>query len=276
MGSPPRFEDPDLDGLPGVTPDAKKGGGGSKKTGGDRLAQLEQEYQQKLKIAKLSGEQLEYEQTYQAVVKALGDDQSKYSEDFIKQKTAELAEVQKLIDLENDRKDLLKSVEGAFEDMFMSMADGTKSVKDAFTDMARSIVAELWKVLVVKQAVNAVSGFIGGIGSGNLGGTPSNSVVSVNDAVISPSGQIISTSPEDFLIATKKPQNLANSLGGSGNSNTVSEGGVTVNQTFQISGSDQATVQQALVRAMPAIVTATKSAIVDSRRRGSSDLRGSF
>ena len=46
-------------------------------------------------------------------------------------------------------------------------------------------------------------GLVGG--SGEESGT---SVTSVNDAVISPSGEIISTSPDDFLIATKTPETL--------------------------------------------------------------------
>ncbi len=269
----PKPEDSDLDGLPGVSKDAKKGGG-SKKTTTDRLAELEKEYQQRLKMAGLFGEQLKQEEAYQVVTKAVGDDIGKYSEEFLRAKAAELAATQELIDLEASRKEIYDTVESSMTDMFMSMADGTKSVKEAFSDMARSIISELYKVLVVKQAVNAIMGFVGvsGLIPGMSGG--SNTVTKVNDAVISPKGQIISTSPEDFLIATKRPQDLAKAA--AGGTNSVSEGGVVVNQSFNISGSDQATVQQALARAMPAIVTATKSAIVDARKRGSSELRGAF
>lgn len=50
-----------------------------------------------------------------------------------------------------------------------------------------------------------------------------NSVKSVDDAVISPGGGIITTHPDDYLIATKDPQGLANSVGGSGGSSAKVE-----------------------------------------------------
>ena len=270
---PNQMEDPDLDGLPGESTGGKKSGGGSKKTAVDRIKELEAQYQQKLRIASVTGDQLKYEEAYNAVIKATGEDTAKYSSDFLEAKAQELAAVQKQIDLENERQDLYKSVSGSLTDMMMSLADGTTTVKDAFTDMARSIIKELYQVLVVKQAVNAVMGFIG-VGNMPTASAPVSNTVSVNDAVISPKGQIISTSPEDFLIATKKPGDLAASM--SGSSNGTSSGSIVVNQSFNISGSDQATVQQALAKALPVIVDATKSAIVDARRRGSSDLRGAF
>lgn len=37
---------------------------------------------------------------------------------------------------------------------------------------------------------------------------------SVDDAVISPSGNVVSTSPQDYLIATKNPSSLARGRGG--------------------------------------------------------------
>jgi len=46
---------------------------------------------------------------------------------------------------------------------------------------------------------------------------------SVDDAVISPGGGIITTHPDDYLIATKDPQGLANSVGGSGGSSSKVE-----------------------------------------------------
>jgi hypothetical protein len=46
---------------------------------------------------------------------------------------------------------------------------------------------------------------------------------SVNDAIINPDGDIITTHPDDYLIATKDPQGLANSVGGSGGSSAKVE-----------------------------------------------------
>lgn len=49
------------------------------------------------------------------------------------------------------------------------------------------------------------------------------SVTSVNDAVISPSGDIISTHPDDFLIATKTPETLGGGSGAVNLSGVISE-----------------------------------------------------
>ena len=47
---------------------------------------------------------------------------------------------------------------------------------------------------------------------GSLFGGDDTEETKVNDAVISPDGGVISTSPEDYLIATKNPAGLANSV----------------------------------------------------------------
>ena len=58
-------------------------------------------------------------------------------------------------------------IENSMEDAFMSVIDNTKNTADAFRSMARSIIAELYKVLVVQQMVGSVekgtgiAGFIG-------------------------------------------------------------------------------------------------------------------
>lgn len=271
---PARPGDANLDGITDTdfnTKDpTKKGGGGNKKSGDDRIAALLREYDQKKRIAGLTGEQLKQEQARQEVIKALGDDVAKYSEDYIKAKTGEILKAQELIAVEEQRKHIYDTIESSMNDMFMSFADGTKNVKEAFSDMARSIIKELYQVLVVKQAVNAIMGFVG------ITNMPTVSTPTVvNDAVISPNGQIISTSPDDFLIATKNPQALAHNVSG-GNTVNNNTGGVTVHQSFNISGSDAATVQRVLAQSMPAITAATKQAVIDSRRRGSSEMRGAF
>ena len=46
------------------------------------------------------------------------------------------------------------TVSGYLESGFMSMIDGTKSVTDAFRSMARDVIKELYRILVVQQIVN--------------------------------------------------------------------------------------------------------------------------
>jgi len=63
----------------------------------------------------------------------------------------ELVILREEIDARN--KALADSIAGSMGDAFMSMVDGTKSVKDAFKDMARAIIKELYEVLVVQRLV---------------------------------------------------------------------------------------------------------------------------
>jgi hypothetical protein len=70
----------------------------------------------------------------------------------------------------------------------------------------------------ILSAINMISGAVSSIGSflGFGGGeiqAQSGEVTSVNDAVISPDGDVISTSPKDFLIATQNPGELAGAGG---------------------------------------------------------------
>lgn len=71
----------------------------------------------------------------------------------------------------------------------------------------------------VKDSVKGIGGKISGvIGGGN--------VESVNDAVITPQGDVIKTNPKDFLLATKTPGELVNAGGGGGTVNVTVAGGV--------------------------------------------------
>jgi tape measure domain-containing protein len=61
---------------------------------------------------------------------------------------------------------------------------------------------------LAKKAFDLVGGLPGRIGKGI------SNVLSVDDAVISPSGKVITTHPEDYVIATKNPQSLFASSAG--------------------------------------------------------------
>ena len=70
--------------------------------------------------------------------------------------TRELSEVQK------QQVAIADSVSSSFGDMFMTMVDGTTSAKDAFRSMATDIIQQLYRILVVEQLVNSISGAITG------------------------------------------------------------------------------------------------------------------
>jgi len=69
-------------------------------------------------------------------------------------------------------------------------------------------------------------GFFGSIGEGltNIFQSAQNKKNKVNDAIITPKGDVIKTNPSDYLIATKTPQELAG--GGKGTINVNINGGM--------------------------------------------------
>lgn len=145
-------------------------------------------------------------------------------------------------------------IENSMEDAFMSVIDNTKNTADAFRSMARSIIAELYKVLVVQQMVGSVekgTGIAGFIGKA-LGMRASG-------------GQI--TSGQPYIVGEKGPELIVpsrnahvvpnNQLGGGG--------GIVINQNVSFgSGVTRAEVQSML----PKMVEATKAAVLDAKRRG--------
>lgn len=90
---------------------------------------------------------------------------------------------------------------------FTEAVNKIKAVLQPLIDFIDNILNKLSKI------GNAIGGFGGRVGNA-VSGFFSNivdrgqSVVGVNDAVISPGGQIVTTHPDDWLIATKNPQSL--------------------------------------------------------------------
>jgi hypothetical protein len=80
--------------------------------------------------------------------------------------------VKELTEAEKQRLNILQSIEGSLENGFMSMIDGTKSVKSAFKSMAADIIKELYRVLVVQRLVGAISGGIGMFSGPSTGSKP--------------------------------------------------------------------------------------------------------
>lgn len=63
------------------------------------------------------------------------------------------------------------TLEKSFTDMFMSIFEGTKSATQAFADMAKAVIAELFRILVVQKLVQALLGAMGGGMGGGGGGS---------------------------------------------------------------------------------------------------------
>lgn len=155
---------------------------------------------------------------------------------------------------EENMRAIADTMKQAIGGAFMSMIEGTKSVKDAFRDMARIIIARLFEILVVQRIVNGIMGFVGmafpalapAIAGARAMGGP----------VTGGKAYLVGERGPELVVPSRNSQVIPN--------NQMGGGGVTViqNNTFG------AGVTRAEIQAMlPKIVESTKVAVFDAQRR---------
>ena len=158
-------------------------------------------------------------------------------------------------------------VGNSFENAFMGVIKGTLSIKDAFRSMAANIIAELYRIFIVKQITGFISGFIadpamfGGL-SGD-GGAVRPKVRPMQEG-----GPINAGRP--YLVGEAGPELIVPRQAGTVIPNHELGGGVVVNQTINVSTGVQQTVRNEIQTLLPQIAEASKSAVLDARRRGGS------
>jgi hypothetical protein len=173
-----------------------------------------------------------------------------------------------LVRVEQERIDLANTIGSAMEDSLMSMVDGTKSVKDAFRDMAADIVRHLYKVLVVQQMINSFGGMLSGssnpilktlggglesYGSADGGGYTGNGPRS--GGLDGKGGFMMMMHPRETVIDHTKGQQA--------NTN-----GPTIVQNFNFSANGDDSVKKIIAQAAPQIAQMTKNSMLNDRRRG--------
>ena len=138
----------------------------------------------------------------------------------------------------------------SLEDSLVSLIDGTKSVKEAFSDMARSIISDLIK-MQIRQSVT--------IPLANAMGVQ----MRANGGPVSPN--------KPYIVGEKGPELMIPRGGGTVVPNSQMGGGeapVTVN--VNVTTGVQQTVRTEIANMLPDIANATKAAVIDARRRGGS------
>jgi len=170
-------------------------------------------------------------------------------------------EMQRIIDLSN-------SIGSSFENAMMSAVRGTMSVKDAFRTMAADIIAELYRVFVVKQITGFISDAIslfGGSSAFGLGGGSSRPPLDRR----AKGGPVKAGSP--YLVGERGPELIVPNRSGTViPNNQLGGGGVVVNQVINISTGVQQTVRAEIRQLMPQIADSAKAAVSDAKRRGGS------
>lgn len=165
-----------------------------------------------------------------------------------------------------EAKNLADGMAGAFGNSFKGIITGTMSVKDAFRNMAQSIISQLLDVLVVQRLVSGIStglqsAFPSFFGTAPTGNAIGGSVQRGRPTIVGERGAELFVPSSSGSIVSNKALAAAGVGGG---------GGVTVNQTINVTTGVQQTVRSEIVNLMPQIANATKAAVADSRLRGGS------
>jgi len=265
--------------------EAEKDSKGSKSKDKDPIAEL-------LERARIEKEIYGLSESERDIRVAVARGEKKYTEDYIQQAAAVLEADRKIVEQRDEMKRLGDFIGNQLEDSLMSIVDGTKSVGDAFKDMSRAIIAELYRVIVVQQIVGQFQAGGGGIlgaafsafGSA-VGGA--RAPVKVNamgnvfygGSVVPYADGGVVDGPTTFpmsggntgLMGEAGPEGILPLKRGSNGRLGVSAegvGGVTVNNNISVNGSDPETVRREITKMIPQLSKMTTAAVMDARKRG--------
>jgi hypothetical protein len=233
----------------------------------------------------LYGDEYKLQSEIARIVKGLGEDSGKYNEQAIKS----LAQ-QNLLLIEQEalREESIKQtsriydlLENEMGTALTSMIDGTKSVEDAFKNMAKSIIDELIQIMVVEKMVNSIMGIFGGFGGFGMGSSSASAATNVISSVVptinphtrATGGPVNAGMP--YIVGENEPElfvpntsgNIYNqkqmaNMSGNGGDNVV------IHQSFNFSANGDDTVKRLIQQAAPQIAQMTKSSMLNDRRRG--------
>jgi hypothetical protein len=209
------------------------------------------------------------------------DVQNKYKDVITGDQEEEIERVLRLTDAETKRHKALEkakqeqealgaSIEASMEKAFMSMVDGTASVKDAFKTMAREIIAELYRVLVVKKMVASISTAFGFADGGVFSGGSQVQAYADGGVVGSPTTFPMSGGKTGLMGEAGPEAIMPLKRGANGKLGVQMEGGATttVVQNFNFSANGDESVKKLIAQAAPKIADMTKSSLLNDRRRG--------
>mgnify|MGYP003665274668 CR=1 FL=1 len=269
------------------------------KTSGTTLKDLEAEFIARSNAFRLGESELSLYEQQLKIKQALGDYSKLYTEEELlgiaQRFEARDKEDQQLQDLRDRNEELADTIASSFEDSFMSIVDGTATVKDAFRSMALDIVKHLFKVLVMQQMINSIGGAMSNSSNATVksigGGLESykaadGAAFSGGNVIPFASGGVVGSptyfgmgggqtglmgeaGPEAIMPLKRGPDGK---LGVATTSNSQS---VTVVQNINVSTGVQQTVRAEVMGLMPQIAAASKAAVLDAKRRGGS-FGGSF
>jgi hypothetical protein len=250
--------------------------GTTSETGQEALDKLVRQTESRRRLVDLTEEQVRYEELLFKI-----QETSAGKRDPLSQKELEVAakkiylieEQTRVIEEQNKVQEALAStIENSMENAFMSMVDGTKKAKDAFRDMAADIIKELYRVLVVKRMVSAITSFLGFADGGTFSGG-SQIQAYANGGVVGGPTTFPMAGGKTGLMGEAGPEAIMPlKRGANGKLGVQMEGGggdtIVVNQSFNFQANGDDSVKRIIAQAAPQIAQMTKKSMIDDRRRG--------
>lgn len=172
---------------------AAKRGGRTKKPKAERddfVESLDKEMELRRQLLTVYGEERSLQEEINKIVKGLGKERSKYSDEAIQNIAKENLALMQQEELYQQAFDNVKTmsdtIENAMGDAFTSIRDGTASVEDAFKNMAKTVIDQLLQIIIQQKIVGSfglggqkpsgLAGIIGGLlsfdGGGDTGDGP--------------------------------------------------------------------------------------------------------
>ena len=263
--------------------DISSGGGGGGGASGPNPIEQAQEYLEKIQkeaefkrtLVGLTDEQATQEERRNQLLTQLNGYEEGLGEQYserINQIIQMEAETRKLIEAEQQREQMMTSVQGHIESAFMSFVDGSKSVEDAFKSMLRNIILEIYQTKVAKPAANAIMDLLfsakGNVFSGgaHVKAYADGGVVNRTTAFPMRGGVgIMGEAGPEAIMPLKRGKN-----GKLGVQMEGSSGDVVIHQNFNFSANGDDSVKRIIRGEIPRITEVTKAAVVDAKRRGGS------
>lgn len=259
---------------PGRSGGGGGGGGGAAREQEDYLKNLLLEAEHKRRLVGLTEEQTRR----QEILFDLEKRKLPIDEERIEQIIRVEAETRALMALEEQRMQLMQTVEGHIENAFMSFVQGSATVEEAFKGMLRNIILAIYQQQVAEPAARAVGGLLGKVipalfsANGNVFSGGAHVTAYANGGVVN-SPTMFQHSGGLGVMGEAGPEAIMPlKRGANGKLGVQMEGApggnVTVQQYFQISANGDESVRRIVRQEAPRMAEMAKSAVVDAKRRG--------
>jgi hypothetical protein len=149
----------------------------------------------------------------------------------------------------------------SLEDALVDFSTGAASAKDAFKSMARSIIADIVRIQIQQSITKPLSNMLSSFIPNMFGGGAAPQARAIG-------GSVRANTP--YMVGERGAEMFVPNGSGSIVPNNKMGGGVTVHQTINLSAGVSQTVRAEVIGMLPQIQEASKSAVLEARRRGGS------